>query len=153
MFADGNAPGPIDDDHQIRNFAVRAYYVSRDSVGRNDFPALRVKTLTRVGTVASFVDDEVMPGIEDLQVQFAVDADATDGATRYVNPDFASLQRLQVFAVRVWLRIRADESEASFDDTATYHYGDIVYTPSAAERRFRRVVMSRTITLRNARMR
>ena len=153
MFADGKAPGVIDADHRIHNFVVRAYYVSRDSVGQSGFPALRVKTLTRSGAAASFVDDEVMPGVEDLQVQFGVDADTAGSATRYVNPDFADLQRLQVFAVRIWLRLRADEPEAAFDDTATYRYGDIVYTPSATERRFRRVVMSRTITLRNARVR
>jgi hypothetical protein len=153
MFADGHAPGTLDDDHHIHNFVVRAYYVSRDSVGQHDFPALRVKTLKRAGANGWFVDDEVMPGVEDLQVQFGIDAGASGSATRYVNPDFADLVRLQVFAVRVWLRLRADEPEGNYDDATTYRYGDVVYTPSGAERRFRRVVMSRTITLRNARVR
>jgi hypothetical protein len=114
---------------------------------------LRVKTLTRSAAGASFVDDEVMPGVEDLQAQFGVDADSVGRATRYVNPDFADAQRLQIFAVRVWLRIRADAPEAGFNDSATYQYADIAYTPAGVERSFRRVLMSRTITLRNARAR
>jgi type IV pilus assembly protein PilW len=153
MFIDGLVPGTVDKDHRVQNFLVRAYYVARDSVGQNGFPALRVKTLTRSGGAAAFVDDEVMPGIEDLQVQFGIDADNVGRATRYVNPDFADALRLQIFAVRVWLRIRADVPEAGFDDGATYRYADVAYIPSGAERTFRRVLMSRTITLRNARTR
>jgi type IV pilus assembly protein PilW len=153
MFADGRAPGVIDADHRIHNVVVRSYYIARDSVGQNAFPALRVKSLTRSGAAARFDDDEVMTGVEDLQVQFAVDAEGTGRATRYVNPDFADLPRMQVVAVRLWLRIRADEPEVGFDDAQTYRYGDVAYTPVGAERKFRRVLMSRTVALRNARTR
>jgi hypothetical protein len=156
MFADGNAPGPVDANHRVHDFVVRSYYVARDSVGQNNFPALRVKSLTRSGIAAVFDDDEVMPGIEDLQVQFGIDEredGARDGrATRYVNPDFADLPRLQVVAVRIWLRIRSDEPEAVFEDGKTYRYANVVYTPSGAERHYRRALMSRTVTLRNARL-
>jgi len=153
MFFDGQAPGAIDGDRRVQNFLVRAYYVARDSVGQNGFPALRVKTLTRSGGAPSFLDDEVMPGVEDLQVQFGIDTEGVGRATRYVDPDFVDAQRMQIFAVRVWLRIRADAPEAHFDDRATYRYADVAYTPVGAERAFRRVLMSRTITLRNARAR
>jgi type IV pilus assembly protein PilW len=156
MFADGNAPGVIDAGHRVHDMLVRTYYVARDSVGQDNFPALRVKTLTRSGIAAAFDDDEVMPGIEDLQVQFGIDVregDRNGSATRYVNPDFADLPRLQVVAVRIWLRVRSDEPEADFDDGKTYRYASVTYTPSGAERRFRRALMSRTVTLRNARSR
>ena len=154
MFADGAAPGVLDADHRVHNLVVRTYYVARDSVGQNDFPALRVKSLTRSGAKAVFDDDEVMPGIEDLQVQFGIDArdDIRGGrATRYVNPDFVDLPRVQVVAVRIWLRVRADEPEVGFADAMTYRYADVVYTPTGTDRNFRRAVMSRTVTLRNAR--
>jgi type IV pilus assembly protein PilW len=153
MFADGDAPGIVDDDHRVQNLVVRSYYIARDSVGQRNFPALRVKSLTRSGSAIAFDEDEVMPGIEDLQVQFAIDtADPASGqATRYVNPDFADLPRVQVVAARVWLRIRADEPETGFVDARTYEYADVVYTPAGADRSFRRVVMSRTVALRNAR--
>jgi type IV pilus assembly protein PilW len=153
MFADGNAPGVIDADHRVHNIVVRAYYVARDSVGQRDFPALRVKALTRSGTGIVFDDEEVMPGVEDLQVQFGIAArGVADGhIARYVDPDFAELNWSQVVSVRIWLRIRADVPEPSFTDTTTYRYANVVYVPVGAERNFRRVLMTRTITLRNAR--
>ena len=151
---------------------MRSYYVSRDSVGNAGLPALRVKSLTSVGGAPQFVDTEVMPAVEDLQVQFGIDtgdynsdgvvdavADVngdgipeSDGrATRYVSPDFPGLDRLQVVSVRLWIRVRAEQREPGFVDGRTYNYADVTYTPAGAARNFRRVVMSRTISLRNAR--
>jgi Tfp pilus assembly protein PilW len=151
MFVDGNAPGPIDDDHQVQDFVVRAYYVARDSVGQKDAPALRVKALTRSGAGLIFNDDEVMTGVEDLQVQFGVSPDASGRVSHYVDPGSPELPAAQIVSVRVWLRVRADEREPSFVDTRTYRYADVEYTPSDSESHFRRVLMSRTMTLRNAR--
>lgn len=172
LFADGIAPGALDDDHRIHDLVVRAYYVSRNSVGRASHPALRVKSLTSIAGAPAFRDTEVMPGIEDLQVQFGIDtgdydndgaidamADVnldgipeTDGrATRYVNPDFPDLGRYQVVAVRVWVRVRGEQPEAGFLDDRVYEYANVRYQPSGEAARFRRVLMSRTITLRNAR--
>jgi hypothetical protein len=151
MFADGRAPGPTDDDHEVHDFVVRTYYVARDSVGRRDMPALRVKSLTRSGTALAFDEDEVMTGIEDLQVQFGVSEDGRGRASHYVDPGSPELLAAQVVSVRVWLRVRADEAEPSFADTRTYRYADVQFTPAGADRNFRRVLMSRTITLRNAR--
>lgn len=169
LFVDGNAPGPIDSDNEIHNLVVRAYYLSQDSVGRPGLPSLRVKSLA---DNMRFAETEVMPGVEDFQVQFGIDtgdydndgvldpaADVngdgipeSDGrATRYVNPDFPGLDRAQVVAVRVWVRIRADRPEPGFVDNTSYQYADVNYTPTGAERQFRRVLMSRTISLRNAR--
>lgn len=172
MFLDGVPPGPIDADNRAHALVVRSYYISQDSVDRPGLPALRVKSLTRVGTSPTFVDTEVMPAIEDLQVQFGIDTGDYDGdgavdavadvngdgipesdgrTTRYVSPDFPGLDRLQVVAVRIWIRVRADQREQGFVDTRTYRYADVEYTPAGAERDFRRILMSRTISLRNAR--
>jgi hypothetical protein len=172
MFADGVAPGPLDANNRIHDLLVRAYYVSQDSVERPGLPALRVKTLTRVGGAPAFLDNEVMPGIEDLQVQFGIDSgdydndgnlDAgadlngdgiaeTDGrATRYVDPDFPGLERLQIVSVRVWLRVRGEQVEPGFVDNRTYRYANVEFTPAGDQQQFRRVLLSRTISLRNAR--
>ncbi|MEJ1966738.1 MAG: PilW family protein [Gammaproteobacteria bacterium] len=151
LFADGNAPGPIDESHRVHNFVVRTYYIARDSVGQRDFPALRVKSLTRSGTSLIFDEDEVMAGIEDLQVQFGIGSEGTGRATHYVDPDSPELSAAQVVAVRIWLRVRADRPEPTFVDSRIYRYANVTYTPAGADRSFRRVLMSRTVTLRNAR--
>jgi type IV pilus assembly protein PilW len=173
IFADGVAPAALDDDHRVHDLLVRSFYVSRDSEGRPGQPSLRLKALAAEGGGPGFTDTEILPGVEDLQVQFGVDtgdydgdgvidplADAnedgipeTDGrATRYVNPDFPGLDRLQVVSVRVWLRLRGEEPEPTLDDRRTYRYADVEYTPQGEERRYRRMLLSRTIALRNARM-
>ncbi len=151
MFADGNAPGPIDDDHQVHDLLVRTYYIARDSVGQRGVPALRVKSLTRSGTSLIFNEDEVMTGVEDLQVQFGVSPDGSGRVSHYVDPGSPELPVAQIVSVRVWLRVRSDEAEPTFIDTRTYRYADVEFTPSGAEEHFRRVLMSRTTTLRNAR--
>ncbi len=172
IFLDGNAPGPIDADHQIHNLVVRAYYVALDSVDQAGRPALRVKGLTSVGGTPSFIDNEVMPGVEDLQVQFGIDtgdydndgnvdaaadtngdgiAESDGRATRYVDPDFPGLDRMQVVSVRLWIRVRAEQAEQGFIDDRTYRYANVEFTPAGAQRGFRRVLLSRTIALRNAR--
>ncbi len=172
LFADGVAPGALDGDNRVQNFMVRAYYISRDSVERPGLPALRVKALSRAGGAPAFIDNEIMPGVEDLQVQFGIDSGDYDNdgavdtaadqngdgvpesdgrATRYVNPDFPGLDRLQVVAVRIWLRVRSEQLEPGFVDNRAYRYADVDYTPVGAERAFRRVLLTRTISLRNAR--
>ncbi len=172
LFADGVAPAVIDADNRVHDLLVRTYYVSRDAEGRAGFPSLRMKALTSVGGGPAFEDTEIMAGVEDLQVQFGidtgdydndgvVDADAdvngdgipeSDGrATRYVNPDFPGLDRLQVVSVRLWLRVRGERPEPEIDDTRNYRYADVDYTPAGAERRFRRMLLTRTIMLRNSR--
>jgi type IV pilus assembly protein PilW len=172
MFADGNAPGIVDTNNQLYDFVVRRYYVSQDSVGRPGYPALRVKTLTSNAAGPFFRDDELMPGIEDLQVQFGIDtgdynADGnidpgfdvnddtipeTNGrATRYVDSTFPGLGRFQIVSVRVWIRARADQPEVGYTDSTPYVYANKNYVPAGDEQRYRRVLMSRTITLRNAR--
>jgi len=53
--------------------------------------------------------------------------------------------------VRVWLLIRADDREPGFVDSRNYTYAGINYTPTGADAGYRRIVISRTIFLRNAR--
>ena len=172
LFADGRAPGVIDTDNRVHDLVVRAYYVDKDSVERQGFPALRVKTLSERGGNAAFDEDEVMPGVEDLQVQFGIDTgdynndgkidpgvdingdgipEADGRATRYVNPDFEDLSRYQVVSVRFWVRVRSDQREPDVIDNNEYEYADVTFRPAGEQQHYRRILMSRTVTLRNAR--
>ena len=111
-----------------------------------------------------------MPGVEDLQVQFGIDTGDYDGdglidpgldedangipdapngiATRYVNPNFLNLNRFQVVSVRIWLLLRAENIETGFTNNGPYQYAGKNVVPAD---NFRRVLVSRTIQLRNAR--
>ncbi len=151
MFANGRAPGPVDRDNEIRDLEARVYYVANDSVGRPGWPALRVKALTESRGAPQFRDEEVMPGVEDLQVEFGIAA-AVDGVrrVRFVPPDSAELPAARIVAVRLWLRIRAEVTEPGYLDDAPLDYADAHFVPSGGEARQRRMLVERTVALRNA---
>jgi type IV pilus assembly protein PilW len=152
LFADGRAPGPVDDGHEVRDLEVRTYYVANDSVERRGWPALRVKSLTESRGAAHFRDEELMPGVEDLQVEYVVEAlESGRRLLRVVNAESPSLRTGRVIAVRLWLRIRSDVIEDGFRDARAWNYANVSFMPSAAESRQRRLVLSRTVALRNLR--
>ena len=165
LIFDGAAPPAEPPASQTRSHQLlsRGYYVSRrsslDTPG-NPVPSLRMKTLAGSSLGPRLVDQEVVPGVEDLQVQFGVDTDRAGApgrgsVNRYVNPgnplldaeDPAFLPEARVLAVRVWLRVRAERPEQGFSDTREYAYAD--RTSAAPGDAYRRIVVTRTIRLRN----
>jgi type IV pilus assembly protein PilW len=138
---------------------VNGFFVSRTSSLGGTVPSLRVWTLLADGTIEN---QEVLPGIEDLQVQFGVDTDAPGtvdrgSIDRYINVNHPMIDptnagfdpNVEIMAVRVWIRVRAERPENGFQDTATYVYADQNVGPFNDA--FRRVVVSKTVYLRNAR--
>jgi Tfp pilus assembly protein PilW len=78
---------------ELRDLIVRAYYVTRSSDGDVATPALRVKSLTEVAGKPAFVDTEVMPGVEDLQIALQpADAPRTVQLTLQIRTDGADLR-------------------------------------------------------------
>ncbi len=154
---------------QMRDLIVRTYYISKNSTNPDaaGLPALRVKSLT---DGPAFADQEVMRGVEDLQVQFGIDTGDYDGdgvidagrdtngdgipdvatgiATKYVNPDKLPVG-FQVVAVRIWVLLRAEQPEQGFVNDTHYVYANRDIPP--ANDSFRRILVSRTIQLRNSR--
>ena len=130
-----------------RRLLVHAYYVSADSSEGAGYPSLRRKRLVAGPAVQ---DEEVIPGIEDLQARYGVDVDRDGSADRYLDAH-ALDAGMAVVAVRVWLRVRAAERDPAWQDTTRYAYANQDERVAAAERAFRRLVLSRTIHLRNAR--
>ena len=127
---------------EVHDLSLRSYYVSNDSVGTTGAPALRVKELTRVAGRVDYTDTEVMPGVEDLQVLFVTNAGSF--APESLPP--ASI----VLAVRIWLLARAASFEVGYLDPAVYSYAGRTAVLSPAERRYRRVLLTRLVTVRNA---
>ena len=148
---------------RVNDLIVNAYYVDRDSAQAAGTPSLRRKSLN---ATPSFQDDEIVAGVEDMQVQFGIDFTGTSGvASQYVNaPAIATLPvTAQIVSVRIWLLVRSDTQERGFVDTRTYFYGNrtagtttslaIVADANKGYRpadTFRRLLVSRTIMIRNA---
>jgi len=128
-----------------RRLLVHAYYVSSDSSEGAGFPSLRRKRLVAGPAVQ---DEEIIPGIDDLQVQYGIDADGDGSADRWLNAgQFAP--PAEIVAARVWLRARARDRDGAWSDATRYTYANQDETMAPAERPFRRTVVVKTIRLRN----
>jgi hypothetical protein len=78
-----------------------------------------------------------------------VDADGDSAVERYVDADALGPDD-RVVAARIWLRVRASDRDTSWDDRTRYAYANQDVQVPAEERAFRRVVVSRTVQLRNS---
>lgn len=172
VFADGTVPTDpaLKKNYvQVRDMVVRTYYISQDSEKPDvtGLPALRVKSLV---SGPAWDDSEVMRGVEDLQVQYGIDTGDYDGdgaldagvdedgdgipdypsgvATRYVTADKIPVG-FEVVSVRIWLLMRAEQAEQGFVNKQDYTYAGKTYSVND---NFRRVLISRTIQLRNTRV-
>ena len=161
----GVPPGYLPATSQTHRLVTNGYYVSLNSAldtAATTVPSLRMKTLVGGAGGVRVIDQEVLPGVEDMQIQFGVDTDILEAANRgsidrYVNPgdpifDDTSgffIPTAEILSVRIWLRIRAEQLEQGFTDTTNYVYADQDVGPFNDA--FRRVLVSKTIYLRNAR--
>jgi type IV pilus assembly protein PilW len=150
IFADGRGPVEHGGNGETRDLEVRTYYVANHSVGNPGLPALRAKSLTESRGAVQFRDEEVMPGVEDLQVELGVRT-LENGvpALRYVTADDPSVGSSTIVAVRVWLRVRAETADPESPDSRTLSYSNMRFTPNEGESRYRRLVVTRTVALRN----
>ena len=118
---------------------------------------MRRKTLVGGAGGPTIVDQEVAPGVENIQLQLGVDVDQDNTVDRYVNPgdaifipgDAAFIAGARVLTARVWLVVRGVSREVGIQDNVNYQPGDVslgVYNDD-----YRRMQVSKTILLRNAR--
>jgi type IV pilus assembly protein PilW len=182
-----DAANAVEPAGQVNDLVVNLYYVDKDSDQQNGLPSLRRQSLT-VDATPTFKDNELIAGVEDMQIQYGVDPTGGLGAkggaaTQYLNAG-ATLDALlknavspaQIVSVRIWLLVRTDTPEAGFTDDRVYEYGSRLaangttgdltstganaikaYKPSLSAdnsftsvKRYRRVLVSRTIQVRNA---
>jgi type IV pilus assembly protein PilW len=146
IFVNGTMPTNFDAaTSETRNLVVNTYYVSQDSVLGVGVPSLRRKGLA---PGPSMVDQEIIPYVQDFQVQLGADTTGDGAANMYVNPGNLPAGAV-VVAVRIWLLFQADQIDASYTDSRTYPYAGKVLGPFNDN--FHRLLVSKTIQLRNTR--
>jgi type IV pilus assembly protein PilW len=124
----------------------RAYYVSPwTNMSGDGAPALKRVVLVPGALNAALQEQVVVSGVENLQVQYALDVDGNRSVDQYVNGG-AGVPWSQVEAVRIWLLVRAPTAEAGYTNTTTFQLPQAPVTPSDG---FRRVLVTKTIHLHN----
>ncbi len=144
-------------DSETHNLIVTSYYVSPTSTLINGVPTLRRHRL--MGSVAGpwIIDDEVAPGVENLQIQLGIDVDADNTVDRYVNPGdpiynptaVGFVPGARIMTARIWMVVRGVTIEPGIQDNRDFEPGDVDL--GVQNDSFRRMQVSKTILLRNAR--
>jgi type IV pilus assembly protein PilW len=144
----GSLANVVDDEpNSVRELMAYSYFVgdSGRTCGGQIVPSLfRV----RLDDSSRPLAEELLPGVEDLQVQYgtvAEDALGTAISGRYQDADDVN-NWTNVTSVRIWLLVRAECTETGFTDNSTYNLGNKTYTPGD---NFRRQLYSSAVMIRN----
>jgi len=159
LFDDGAIPAGFSAaDSTTHNLIVNTYYVAADSTLIPGAPTLRRKTLTAAGGAATVVDQEIAPGVESIQIQLGIDVNEDNTVDRYVNPgngvydpnDANFIPGARVMTARIWVVARGLTAEVGIIDNRDYEPGDVDL--GVPNDQYRRLQVSKTILLRNARI-
>ncbi len=150
-------PGFSPADSATHNLLVSSYYVSPSSALINGIPTLRRQRLVAGAGGPDIIDEEVAPGVENIQMQLGIDVDQDNTVDRYVNPGdpiydptaAGYVPGARVITARVWMVVRGLDFESGLQDTRDYEPGDVDL--GVQNDNFRRLQVSKTILLRNAR--
>ena len=87
LFVDGAVPSTFSPaDSTTHNLLVNSYYVSPNSGLIPGVPTLRRKRLDTDGAAPQVIDEEVAPGVENIQLQLGVDVNDDNTATTSTFP-------------------------------------------------------------------
>ena len=150
LITDGTRPTgfgapPATVTHDVE---VNAYYVGSLANNVDGQPqwALRRKRLTSVGGAPTIIDEEVVRGVQDLQVELGFDTGNDGAADVYVNPGSEPASGLLV-AVRLSLLVVSEERDQGHVETTAYTLANRTHS-AYSDSRHRRVVV-KTLVLRN----
>ncbi len=159
IFDDGNVPPQFDPTQSAtHNLMVSSYYVDANSDLIPGVPTLRRKVLGIQGANSTVFDQEIAPGVENLQIQFGIDMNEDNTVDRYVNPGDEIYNPeapgyspgARVLTARVWLVVRGLTPEIGIDDQQAYTPGNA--NLGTFNDQVRRMQVSKTILLRNTRI-
>jgi len=159
IFDDGNVPPQFDPaTSATHNLMVSSYYVDANSDLIPGVPTLRRKVLGIQGVNSAIFDQEIAPGVENLQIQFGIDVNEDNTVDRYVNPGdqiynpraAGYVAGARVLTARIWLVVRGLNREPGVNDQTAYTPGNV--NLGAFNDEVRRMQVSKTILLRNSRI-
>ena len=126
-------------DAVVLKLTKAAYYIGTNT---NNNPALFRK---RLGNGAAMVTEELVEGIEDMQLRYGEDLDGDGVANRYVDANAAGIDMGNIVSVRLALLLRTiDDNIAA--ETPNYTFNGA--TATATDKRLRRSFYS-IVKLRN----
>jgi type IV pilus assembly protein PilW len=130
---------------EIGRLQTYAFYIGSGAGGRPSLFQLRLARLS--GSQSEFIPEELVSGIDTMQVRYGLDADQNGAVEALVTAD-AIVDWTSVASVEVTLLARATDEYGAEVDTAVYTVGGTTSFNPADDRRLRQV-FSTTIGVRN----
>ena len=137
-------------DFEDRRLLTHAYYVRDVGDAGTQLGLQRIELIDGGANAAINVaaqNREIIPNVEEFQVQFGVDTNGDRNIDQYVDPGHANAVIDNILAVRVWILLRSENEFIDFKDTNTYIMGSRDVGPFNDG--YRRFLASATIKLRN----
>lgn len=108
---------PIENLDELHDLELQSFYVSKDSDGQPGLPALRVKSLAAVDGRVTFIDRELVPGVEQICIEVA---SGEGDALTFTHGSAAFAATRLPAAIRIKLSLRGERAwsaaqEQSFD--------------------------------------
>lgn len=127
----------------------RAYYIGNWSYEVGDgIPSLRQVSLQPGPTVTNTV---LLPGVEDLQVQFGIDTDNDGAVNTYANPS-AALDWDNVVSAQIWVIVRGSNRDRSDSVNTAVTFSNTPFTATNQvvnpNDGFRRSILNSVVQLR-----
>ena len=138
----------------VRRLVVQAYFVSPDNIADDGIPTLKRIELSG----GAFIVTPLVEGIEYMQVEYGLDADADGAADAYCDSTsttapchlFTTADWNNVVSVKINIIARNTELTTGYVDTKTYFYGKPwEYTPSGSDRNYKRHAYTQVVRLVN----
>jgi len=145
LLADGQRR--LAEDSQVNDVVTSVFYVSRDATAARGRPSLRRKRLVG-GAAPSFQDEELVPGVEDLQVEVGISQPGSNDSRQL---HYVSLDTLDADAdlrsIRLWVLVRSDGPDSVERQLPALAYANRLQEAEVS--RYPRLLASRTVALRN----
>jgi type IV pilus assembly protein PilW len=145
----GEFPGGTAWEYQYEVFYVR-------QANSTDVPRLsrRVLSYNATTNAMEFTTEDIVEGVEDLQLLFGYDSDSDGDVDTY--EDLAAIEAggnwANVASVEVFMLVRSATSDAQYTDQKTYRLGDPNDPVGPFNDNFRRLLSHTSVSLRNLKL-
>ena len=129
---------------EVARLQAFAFYVGQGASGRPTLFQLRLQPIS--GTTSGFAPEELVEGVDSMQVRYGVDTDTNGAIDDWLTADTVG-DWTRVLSAEVTLLARAADEYGSETDTGVYNLGGVQFNP-VDDRRLRQV-FSTTIGVRN----
>lgn len=126
-------------------YRFQAYYIRA-----GDVPQLSRKVLSWDGAGMAITTEDVVEGVENLQVMIGEDRDRDGETDRYLDSTDTSIDWSRVTSMKVFLLVRSADRDVSYTDQRTYNLGNTAL--AAPNDNFHRIVVQSDVSLRNSKL-